>query len=96
MPEENETPDDTATQHTEASTEEDETTEELSEEECDEAIGQLLAEIAALRAELDELREHHAAHEREYEHVRKPEHDESATDVEPVERHFYFRRISRG
>ena len=68
----------------------------LTEEECDAAIAGLLAEIEQLRAEISELREHHAAHERDNEHTpRRVEPGPADGDVSPDERHWYFKRIGR-
>lgn len=79
---------------------EDESESEFDEDECDEAIAGLLEqieqqrmELQSLRDEIAALREQHAGHERDYEHTRKPE--QTASDIEPDERHFYFRRIGR-
>ena len=99
--------DDTVTEdetHEPAHQDEETTTseDELSEDEYDEAIAGLLAdlesqrtEIQQLRAELAELREQHSSHERDYEHTRKPDEPGSTIDGEPDERHWYFKRIRR-
>lgn len=69
---------------------------EDDETECDEAIGELLATIAALESRVGELEHKLEQHGIEYEHAARVE--PGATDGSeptPEERHFYFRRIGK-
>lgn len=76
---------------------------QLSEDQCDEAIAELLATIAALESRVNELesqlagiREHRSEHEREYEHTaRRVEPGPADGDVSPDERHWYFRKLGQ-
>lgn len=69
---------------------------QLSEDECDEAIAELLATIAALESRVGELEHKLEQHGIDFEHTaRRVEPGAALDDTSPDERHFYFRRIGR-
>lgn len=89
-----------ADEHTEEEHAEDEREEESSEDEHDETINRLLERITALERHNAELEQRLAAaesrldgHESGFKH--EPISAAESGDVEPSERHFYFRRIGR-
>lgn len=72
------------------------TNEDISEEECDEAIAELLATIARLEQRIAELETRIDGHERDNEHTaRRIEPGAADGDVSPDERHWYFRKFRR-
>lgn len=83
-------------QHEPAQPEPEPESDEDNQDECDEAIGQLLATINALDARVAELERKLEQHGIEYEHARRVE-DRPADGSEstPEERHFYFRRVGK-